>query len=58
MGPLLVYIDVGLDERYPVEESGRVETVLLSATGAQVFEGSELFCPGPADDIFNDEAKT
>ena len=58
MGPLLVYIDVGLDERNPVEESGRVEAVLLGTAGTQVFEGSELFCPGPADDIFNDEAKT
>ena len=58
MRSLLVHIGIRLDKRYPVEEGGRVETVLLSALGTQIFEGSELICSGPADDVFDNEAKT
>ena len=58
MRPLLIHIGIRLDKRYPVEESGRVETVFLGASGTQVFEGPELFSVVAADDVFDDEAKT
>lgn len=55
---LLVNISIRLDQRYPVEEGGRVETMLLGASGTQVVEESQLFSVVAADDVFNHEAKT
>ena len=58
MRPLLVHIGIRLDKRYPVVESGRVESVFLGASGTQFFEGSQLICSRTADDVFDNAAET